>query len=154
MIRNHKGMDANVHRSTLECTGGPIVIKEIKVNTLKEEGIAKNTLVVFTSDNGPWHVYKHTEALPGCCAVQRAALLKAECEYLQYFGGPAEKLNIAEEHPEIIIDIKNELEKHLATLKPVIKHFSFQLPWIEGTRTWSFQPMVALQKLNNLIFTN
>jgi hypothetical protein len=32
---------------------------------------------------------------------------------------PAEKYNIAEEHPEIISDIKKELEKHLATLKPV-----------------------------------
>ncbi|WP_339925606.1 sulfatase [uncultured Cyclobacterium sp.] len=25
---------------------------------LKEEGIAENTLVVFTSDNGPWHIFK------------------------------------------------------------------------------------------------
>lgn len=28
------------------------------INTLKEEGLAENTLVVFTSDNGPWHVFK------------------------------------------------------------------------------------------------
>jgi arylsulfatase A len=28
------------------------------IKTLKEEGIANNTLVVFTSDNGPWHVFK------------------------------------------------------------------------------------------------
>lgn len=28
------------------------------LKTLKEEGIAKNTLVVFTSDNGPWHIFK------------------------------------------------------------------------------------------------
>lgn len=28
------------------------------LSTLKEEGIAENTLVVFTSDNGPWHVFK------------------------------------------------------------------------------------------------
>ncbi len=27
------------------------------VNTLKEEGIAENTLVVFTSDNGPWLIF-------------------------------------------------------------------------------------------------
>lgn len=28
------------------------------IQTLKEEGIAENTLVIFTSDNGPWHVFK------------------------------------------------------------------------------------------------
>jgi arylsulfatase A len=28
------------------------------LETLKEEGIAENTLVVFTSDNGPWHIFK------------------------------------------------------------------------------------------------
>jgi arylsulfatase A-like enzyme len=28
------------------------------LETLKKEGIAENTLVVFTSDNGPWHVYE------------------------------------------------------------------------------------------------
>ncbi len=28
------------------------------LNTLKEEGLAENTLVVFTSDNGPWHTFK------------------------------------------------------------------------------------------------
>jgi arylsulfatase A len=28
------------------------------LKTLKEEGLDENTLVVFTSDNGPWHVFK------------------------------------------------------------------------------------------------
>ena len=28
------------------------------LNTLKNEGLDKNTLVVFTSDNGPWHTFK------------------------------------------------------------------------------------------------
>ena len=28
------------------------------IRTLKEEGLAENTLVVFTSDNGPWHIFK------------------------------------------------------------------------------------------------
>jgi arylsulfatase A len=28
------------------------------LETLKEEGLAENTLVVFTSDNGPWHTFK------------------------------------------------------------------------------------------------
>ncbi|MEQ9022139.1 MAG: sulfatase [Pseudomonadales bacterium] len=28
------------------------------IKTLEEEGLAENTLVVFTSDNGPWHIYK------------------------------------------------------------------------------------------------
>ena len=40
------------------------VIEEIDASTgrildaVREEGIAQNTLVVFTSDNGPWHMYK------------------------------------------------------------------------------------------------
>ena len=28
------------------------------LKTLKEEGLDENTLVVFTSDNGPWHIFK------------------------------------------------------------------------------------------------
>ena len=28
------------------------------IETLKQEGLEENTLVVFTSDNGPWLVYK------------------------------------------------------------------------------------------------
>jgi arylsulfatase A len=28
------------------------------LKTLKEEGLDKNTLVIFTSDNGPWHTFK------------------------------------------------------------------------------------------------
>jgi len=28
------------------------------LKTLKEEGIEENTLVIFTSDNGPWHTFK------------------------------------------------------------------------------------------------
>lgn len=28
------------------------------LKTLREEGLAENTLVVFTSDNGPWHTFK------------------------------------------------------------------------------------------------
>lgn len=28
------------------------------IKTLKEQGIEENTLVVFTSDNGPWHTFK------------------------------------------------------------------------------------------------
>ena len=28
------------------------------IRTLKAEGLAENTLVVFTSDNGPWHIFK------------------------------------------------------------------------------------------------
>jgi arylsulfatase A-like enzyme len=28
------------------------------LQVLKEEGLAENTLVIFTSDNGPWHIFK------------------------------------------------------------------------------------------------
>jgi arylsulfatase len=32
--------------------------------TLEEEGIAQNTLVIFTSDNGPWILYENTASHP------------------------------------------------------------------------------------------
>lgn len=204
------------------------------VNALEEEGVAENTLVVFTSDNGPWHVFKThggssgllrgakggtfeggmreptvfwwpgklksgvvmemgttMDLLPTFCALSGTELPDdriydgydispvltgtghGERELVFYYRGekvyavrkgdykahfiiqneyrsqtahpitnpmieitnsptvledpllynlsldPGEKYNIAEEHPEIISDIKQELEKHLATLEPV-----------------------------------
>lgn len=47
------------------------VIEEIKwsvkqiIDALKEEGLAENTLVVFTSDNGPWHIFKNNGGSSG-----------------------------------------------------------------------------------------
>ena len=204
------------------------------VNALEEEGIAENTLVVFTSDNGPWHVFKThggssgllrgakggtfeggmreptvfwwpgklkpgvvmemgttMDLLPTFCALSGTELSddrvydgydisplltgtgNGERELVFYYRGekvyavrkgdykahfiiqneygsqtahpitnpmieiartptmldqpllynvsldPGEKYNIAEEHPEIVADIKKELENHLATLEPV-----------------------------------
>lgn len=39
-------------------------VKQI-IEALEEEGIAENTLVVFTSDNGPWHIFKSHGGLSG-----------------------------------------------------------------------------------------
>jgi len=35
------------------------------INTLKEEGLDKNTIVVFTSDNGPWLIFKENGGSAG-----------------------------------------------------------------------------------------
>jgi arylsulfatase A len=35
------------------------------LNILQEEGLAENTLVVFTSDNGPWLIYREQGGSPG-----------------------------------------------------------------------------------------
>jgi arylsulfatase A-like enzyme len=203
------------------------------VKALEEEGIAENTLVVFTSDNGPWHIFKThggssgllrgakggtfeggmreptvfwwpgklkpgvvmemgttMDLLPTFCALSGTKLPndrvydgydisplltgtgKGEREVVFYYRGekvyavrkgdykahfiiqdeygtqtahpitnpmieitnaptvleqpllynlsidPAEKYNIAEEHPEVIAEIRKVLEEHLAGLEP------------------------------------
>jgi arylsulfatase A-like enzyme len=204
------------------------------LKTLKEEGIDENTLVVFTSDNGPWHTFKThggtagllrgakggtfeggmreptvfrwpgklkegvvmdmattMDLLPTFCRLSGTELPndrvydgvdisplmfgtgKSEREVVFYYRGeqvyairkgdykahfitqneygsqtahpitnppteiknartvedppllynvnidPSEKFNIAEEHPEVIFEIRKVLEKHLAGIEPV-----------------------------------
>lgn len=204
------------------------------LKTLKEEGIDENTLVVFTSDNGPWHTFKThggtagllrgakggtfeggmreptvfwwpgkikqdvvmdmattMDLLPTFCNLSGTKLLddrvydgydisplifgtgKSERDVVFYYRGqkvyairkgdykahfiiqneygtqtahpvtepmleitnsptvleepllynvnidPSEKFNIAEEHPEVIAEIKKILEEHMAGIEPV-----------------------------------
>ncbi len=204
------------------------------LKTLKEEGIDENTLVVFTSDNGPWHTFKThggsagllrgakggtfeggmreptvfrwpgklkpgvvmdmattMDLLPTFCKLSGTELLKdrvydgydvspllfgngkSERDVVFYYRGqkvyairkgdfkahfitqneygsqtahpitnppteilntpmvhetpllynvnidPSEKFNIAEEHPEVIAEIRKVMEKHLAGIEPV-----------------------------------
>ncbi len=204
------------------------------LKTLKEEGLDENTLVVFTSDNGPWHTFKThggssgllrgakggtfeggmreptifrwpgklkkgvvmemgatMDLLPTFCALSGAKLPndrvydgydisplllgtgKSERDVIFYYRGqkvyairkgdykahfitqneygsqtahpitnppmeitntptvhdtpllynvnvdPGERFNIAEEHPEVIAEIRKALEEHLAGIEPV-----------------------------------
>ena len=204
------------------------------LKTLKEEGLDENTLVIFTSDNGPWHTFKThggtagllrgakggtfeggmrvptifrwpgklkqgvvmdmattMDLLPTFCRLSGTELPndrvydgydisplmfgtgKSERDVVFYYRGeqvfairkgdfkahfitqneygsqtahpitnppteiknvrtvedppllynvnidPSEKLNIAEEHPEVIAEIKKVLEEHLAGIEPV-----------------------------------
>lgn len=204
------------------------------LKTLKDEGLAENTLVVFTSDNGPWHIFKThggsagllqgakggtfeggmreptvmwwpgkikqgvvmdmattMDLLPTFCKLSNTTLPddrvydgydisplifgtgKSKRDVVIYYRGqrvyairkgdykahfitqleynsrtahkiidehlaiinsptvlekpllynvvedPGERWNVAEEHPEIIAEIKEILEEHLATVKPV-----------------------------------
>ena len=59
------------------------------MNALKKNKQAENTLVVFTSDNGPWTIKRSMEALPAACAVPRAPTTKVACECLSLRGGRA-----------------------------------------------------------------
>jgi len=49
------------------------------LDAMRSRGLAKNTLVVFSSDNGPWLVLIRTEALLGCCVTARDLPGKAAC---------------------------------------------------------------------------
>jgi arylsulfatase A len=204
------------------------------LQALKEEGISENTLVVFTSDNGPWHTFKThggtagmlrgakggtfeggmrvptvfwwpgnlkqgvvmdmattMDLLPTFCSLSNTDLPndrtydgydispllfgtgKSEREVIYYYRGqkvyairkgnfkahfitqneygsqtahpvtspetvitntpemheipllynvsldPSEKFNIAEQHPEVITEIRNILSEHMAGIKPV-----------------------------------
>lgn len=191
------------------------------LETLREEGIAENTLVIFTSDNGPWHIFKThggsagllrgakggtfeggmrvpaifwcpgkikpgvvmdmattMDLLPTFCNLANASLPDDRFldgydispvlfgtgpgprDVVFYYRGtqvyairkgaykahfitqpeysisntktiqdppllynlnidPSEKYNVAEEHPEVIAEIKKILDEHLSTLVPV-----------------------------------
>ena len=54
---------------------------------LRKVGLAEKTLVLFTSDNGPWLTQSWPAARLGCCAKARAAPGKAACESHAWPGG-------------------------------------------------------------------
>jgi len=57
--------------------------------TLKQNGLDKNTFVVFTSDNGPWTTFKDQgrAEVPECCPEGKAAPTKEGCENPQFSDG-------------------------------------------------------------------
>ncbi|MEX2335683.1 MAG: sulfatase [Fulvivirga sp.] len=82
------------------------------LKTLKELNLDKNTLVVFTSDNGPWLTKKERGGSAG---------LLFEGKGSAYEGGmrvPA-TFEVGAAHPEIIEEIKKEYEQHIAGVIPV-----------------------------------
>ena len=72
------------------------VIEELDANVgrlvqaLKDMQLEQNTLVVFTSDNGPWAPSSNRAARPASCGARRAAPGKAACESRQSSGGLAQ----------------------------------------------------------------
>ena len=58
------------------------------LDTLRELKLDQNTLVVFTSDNGPWLIKGPTAAAPCRCAAAREARGKAACACRRSRGGP------------------------------------------------------------------
>jgi len=58
------------------------------LDTLRELGLDNNTLVAFTSDNGPWLIFDEHGGSAGCLPA-RAARGKAACESRPCSGGPA-----------------------------------------------------------------
>ena len=59
------------------------------LDTLRELKLSDHTLVLFTSDNGPWLIRAKTAASPVRCAAARAAPSKAACASRPSPGGPA-----------------------------------------------------------------
>ena len=59
------------------------------LDTLRKLGLAKNTLVFFTSDNGPWLVKDLAGGSAGRCATAKAARGKAACASRALPGGRA-----------------------------------------------------------------
>ena len=65
------------------------------LDTVRELGVAERTLVVFTSDNGPWFRKARTPAPPFPCAAARAALGKAASANQRSLGGREKYLRTA-----------------------------------------------------------
>ena len=59
------------------------------LQTLRDLKLDANTLVVFSSDNGPWLTKGKTPARPAPCAAARAAPTKAASASRPWPGGPA-----------------------------------------------------------------
>ena len=57
--------------------------------SLRENKLAENTLVVFTSDNGPWLIFDTHGGTPARCATGRGAPGRAACASRPSSGGPA-----------------------------------------------------------------
>ncbi len=65
------------------------------VETLQTEGLANNTLVVFTSDNGPWLLYRHHGGSAGPLYDGKGTTWEGGCAFLRFSGG---RENFPEDH--------------------------------------------------------
>ena len=74
------------------------------LNTLKEEGLDKNTLVVFTSDNGPWTAYNEQGGSAGLLRAGKGTTWEGGMRVPTIFWAP-ERI-----YPEIIDKIGSTMD--------------------------------------------
>ena len=88
------------------------------LDTLREEGIAEKTLVVFTSDNGPWHMYKVQGGSAGLLRDAKGSTWEGGMREPTVFWWPSRI------EPSVVMDIGSTLD-----LMPTIAALSgAQLP--------------------------
>jgi len=86
------------------------VIEEIDWSTgqilqaLKNEGIAENTLVIFTSDNGPWHTFREHGGTAGLLRGAKGGTFEGGMRVPAIFWWPA---NIK---PGVVMDMASTLD--------------------------------------------
>ena len=58
------------------------------LSALKQNGLEDNTLVVFTSDNGPWLIFQDQGGSAGLLTGGKGEPMKAVCGNQLFSGGP------------------------------------------------------------------
>lgn len=80
---------------------------------LKRFGLGRDTLVLFSSDNGPWYQGSpgaYTPVPPG----GRVNLPSPEPELYDLINDPDESYNVAPEHPDVVAEIRRRIERLIA----------------------------------------
>jgi len=78
---------------------------------------------VFAARMGPWKAHFITQGAYGPPAREEHKVP----ELYHLLHDPAEKYNIAEEHPEVIEEIRNMVAAHRRTVKPVVNQLEIPL---------------------------
>ncbi len=74
------------------------------VRVLKEEGLEKNTIVVFTSDNGPWLTFKQNGGSAGLLRAGKGTTWEGGMRVTGIFWGPGII------HPGVVYDIGSTMD--------------------------------------------
>lgn len=74
------------------------------LETLKQEGLAENTLVVFTSDNGPWHTFKTHGGTAGLLRGAKGGTFEGGMRVPAIFWWPGKI------HPAVIMDMGTTMD--------------------------------------------
>lgn len=74
------------------------------LQVLKEEGLAENTMVIFTSDNGPWHIFKEHGGSAGMLRGAKGGTFEGGLRVPTIFWWP-EKLK-----PGVVMDLGTTMD--------------------------------------------